>query len=44
MKKLIQYPSQAINFVHEGQIMVLMSNDIEKVSNAIQYIPFMSVS
>ena len=35
MKKLIKYPSQALSYIHEGQIMVLMSNDIEKVSIAL---------
>ena len=44
MKKLIEYPTQAINLVHKGQMLVLISNDVQKVANAILYIPSMAVS
>ena len=44
MRKLIEYPSQALRLVHEGQIMVLISNDVEKVSQAIVDIPILIVS
>ena len=43
-KKLVQYPPQAMNYLHEGQMMVLLSNDIEKISNTTNYLPFMAVS
>ena len=43
MKKLIEYPSQALGIVHEGQLMVLISNDVEKVANALYYIAFLAV-
>ena len=44
MRKLIEYPSQALGLVHEGQLIVLMSNDLEKVVNAVYYLAYLAVS
>ena len=34
MKKLIKYPSQAINLVGKGQFIVMLTTDLDKIAYA----------
>ena len=44
MRKLIKYPSQALNYIEKGQLMVLMTNDVEKIAIANVYMQVIPVS
>ena len=38
MKKLVNYPGQAISYVDKGKFMVMLTTDIEKIVSALVYL------
>ena len=37
MKKMMNYPGQAISYVDKGKFMVMLTTDIEKIVSALVY-------
>ena len=35
MRKLIRYPARGMNYIHQGQFLVLLSTDIDKIVAAL---------
>ena len=39
MRKLIKYPAQALSYLDKGQFIVLLTTDVERIANAVIYMP-----